>query len=280
MNEVYVKSVGYAKEHGEMERWKLSMRENVACKNLIEQTLRDKFDGLHIEDNAQKGVLDRFGRHRTEFILAVSIHQKAWDGRFSDENKIWAENVLPENCSAELFDQYMVETHPAILDGFVYMVRESPSEREIVIQGTFELYQLGGKECGYRFMGTKFTNGMGIKIDRADYEKVYEGKLKVGDDLDRIYERFNINRPDDFFGHSLSVSDVIVLNNEEGRKAFYVDTFGFTELPDFFKEQQRQSEIDESSASILSRISSGRNSSDKRQTQNQKKQRAKETVSL
>ena len=279
MNEVYVKSVGFAKEHGEMERWKLSMRENVACKNLIEQTLREKFDGMYIEVNAQKGVLDRFGRHRTEFILAVTIHQKSWDGRFSDENKRWAENVLPENCSTELFDQYMVETHPAVLDGFVYMVRESPSERESVDQGIFELYQLGGKECGYRFMGTKFTNNMGLKIDRADYEKVYEGELTASDNLDRIYERFNINRPDDFFGHSLSVSDVIVLNNEEGRKAFYVDTFGFTELPDFFRSQQ-QSEIDDTADSILSHISSSRNSTDRKQTQHPKKQRAKEAVSL
>ena len=52
-----------------------------------------------------------------------------------------------------------------------------------------------------------------------------------------IYERFNIQRPADFTGHSLSVSDVVVLNDGSTVKAYYVDSIGFAELPDFFKER-------------------------------------------
>ena len=52
-----------------------------------------------------------------------------------------------------------------------------------------------------------------------------------------IYERFNIQRPADFTGHSLSVSDVVVLNDGSTVKAYYVDSIGFAELPEFFKER-------------------------------------------
>ena len=55
--------------------------------------------------------------------------------------------------------------------------------------------------------------------------------------MDGIYERFNIQRPADFTGHSLSVSDVVVLNNGSTVKAYYVDSIGFAELPEFFKER-------------------------------------------
>ena len=57
------------------------------------------------------------------------------------------------------------------------------------------------------------------------------------DTLDGIYERFNIQRPADFTGHSLSVSDVVVLNDGSTVKAYYVDSIGFAELPEFFKER-------------------------------------------
>ena len=54
-----------------------------------------------------------------------------------------------------------------------------------------------------------------------------------------IYERFNIQRPADFTGHSLSVSDVVVLNDGSTVKAYYVDSIGFAELPEFFKERNK-----------------------------------------
>ena len=62
-------------------------------------------------------------------------------------------------------------------------------------------------------------------------------KRQEKDTLDGIYERFNIQRPADFTGHSLSVSDVVVLNDGSTVKAYYVDSIGFAELPGFFKER-------------------------------------------
>ena len=71
----------------------------------------------------------------------------------------------------------------------------------------------------------------------------YQGKLKPGETLDTLYERFNLHRPEDFTGHSLSVSDVIVLESVGDKKAFYVDSFGFCEVEDFFAEKLERAEI-------------------------------------
>ena len=80
------------------------------------------------------------------------------------------------------------------------------------------------------------------QVKAEDYESMYKEELKPGETLDTIYERFNIHRPKDFTGHSLSVSDVIVLESESEKKAFYVDSFGFSELKDFFVERFERTE--------------------------------------
>jgi hypothetical protein len=70
------------------------------------------------------------------------------------------------------------------------------------------------------------------------HELTYTAPLTEKDTLEAIYERFNIQRPADFTGHSLSVSDVVVLNDGKSIKACYVNSIGFAELPDFFKERK------------------------------------------
>ena len=71
-------------------------------------------------------------------------------------------------------------------------------------------------------------------MDSRNYTFVYSGALSPGDTLDSIYERFNLQHPADFRGHSLSVSDVIVLHQNGQDQAFYVDSFGFQQVPEFF----------------------------------------------
>ena len=103
----------------------------------------------------------------------------------------------------------------------------------------FGIYQITARdpEHDYRFMNLDFVKRHGMEVNRADYELVYIEPLTEKDTLEAIYERFNIQRPTDFTGHSLSVSDVVVLNDGKSIKACYVDSIGFAELPDFFKER-------------------------------------------
>ena len=104
----------------------------------------------------------------------------------------------------------------------------------------FGIYQITARdqEHDYRFMNLDFVKRHGMEVNRADYELVYTAPLTEKDTLEAIYERFNIQRPADFTGHSLSVSDVVVINDGESIKACYVDSIGFAELPDFFKERK------------------------------------------
>ena len=103
----------------------------------------------------------------------------------------------------------------------------------------FGIYQITARdpEHDYRFMGLDYVEKKGITVTRADYDLIYTAPLTEKDTLDGIYERFNIQRPADFTGHSLSVSDVVVLNDGSTVKAYYVDSIGFAELPEFFKER-------------------------------------------
>ena len=103
----------------------------------------------------------------------------------------------------------------------------------------FGIYQITARdpEHDYRFMNLDFVKRHGMEVNCADYELVYTEPLTEKDTLEAIYERFNIQRPADFTGHSLSVSDVVVLNDGKSLKAYYVDSIGFAELPDFFKER-------------------------------------------
>ena len=115
----------------------------------------------------------------------------------------------------------------------------------------FGIYQITARdpEHDYRFMNLDFVKRHGMEVNRADYELVYTEPLTEKDTLEAIYERFNIQRPTDFTGHSLSVSDVVVLNDGKSIKACYVDSIGFAELPDFFKERkmnlQKETILDE-----------------------------------
>lgn len=115
----------------------------------------------------------------------------------------------------------------------------------------FGIYQITARdqEHDYRFMNLDFVKRHGMEVNRADYELVYTAPLTEKDTLEAIYECFNIQRPADFTGHSLSVSDVVVLNDGKSIKACYVDSIGFAELPDFFKERkidlQKETILDE-----------------------------------
>ena len=115
----------------------------------------------------------------------------------------------------------------------------------------FGIYQITARdtEHDYRFMNLDFVKRHEMEVNRADYELVYTAPLTEKDTLEAIYERFNIQRPADFTGHSLSVSDVVVLNDGKSIKACYVDSIGFAELPDFFKERkmdlQKETILDE-----------------------------------
>ncbi len=114
-------------------------------------------------------------------------------------------------------------------------------------QGKFQIYQLpgGDKYHGVRFEGLDRLKAEGVQLNKDDYELVYEGlvgEFRGNATLEGIFTQFNTNHPEDFRGHSLSVSDVIVISVDDKDTAYYCDSFGFTEMPEFFLEKERTQE--------------------------------------
>lgn len=114
-------------------------------------------------------------------------------------------------------------------------------------QGKFQIYQLPGGEKyhGVRFEGLDRLKAEGVQLNKDDYELVYEGivgEFRGNATIEGIFTQFNTKHPEDFRGHSLSVSDVIVISMDDKDTAYYCDSFGFTEMPEFFLEKERTQE--------------------------------------
>ena len=122
-------------------------------------------------------------------------------------------------------------------------MNEQDAEREFLMnsQDAFFIYQLkpGEETRDLRFEG---YNHLRRAVERENYDAVYTGELprmtKAGlvDLLETLYTKFNLNLPEDFTGHSLSVSDVVAIRRNGPVSAHYVDTYGFVRLDDFLRE--------------------------------------------
>ena len=113
--------------------------------------------------------------------------------------------------------------------------------------GSFSIYQLkGGNETlDYRFEPLDSIHRNGFSVKPENYELVYEAPMTEKDNLESIYTRFNVDRPADFTGHSLSVSDIVVLHQNGKDTAHYCDRAGFSEVPEFLQPAQKSREITE-----------------------------------
>lgn len=373
--EVYPHGAIYAKEHGELAAYRESYRRNIECKKAIENAIRENFDGMHLNDGVVKPVLEEYGAERMGYVLSSTIQQKSWDMRFSRQNREWADqagtSAGTDREKLDMVSAFMVESHPAILDGFVNMFREALKEREKAAAAAVEaaerydivelfavpvlfsngriskeevpdgmfrydlrgsdydpghpisieehvgvnhaasilspvafpvreqgflwlgdtlnftgekasvhefqkeyggvesetltekmenaichenedlfltpipdmesyvIYQIGEESAGkdYRFMEFDFINRKGIEVKGEDYSLVYGGLMSRQDNENTLYDKFNYNHPENYTGHSLSVSDVLVMNRDGEVRALYVDRFGFAELPDFVEQR-------------------------------------------
>ena len=113
--------------------------------------------------------------------------------------------------------------------------------QETAKTATFSIYQLkhGDETRDLRFEPYDRLQATGNIVDRANYELIYSAELTPGTSLEDIYTRFNIDHPKDFKGHSLSVSDVVVLHQNGQDTAHYVDSFGYKSVPEFLQEQKQ-----------------------------------------
>ena len=120
---VYPHSAAYAREHGELEQYRASNNANLQCKESIEAAVREHFDGMYLSHDAAKGVIETYGMERVAMVLANTVQLQDWDGRYSRRNKEWAKTIPNENPETVRCG-YVLNSHPAVLDGFIDLVRE------------------------------------------------------------------------------------------------------------------------------------------------------------
>lgn len=110
-------------------------------------------------------------------------------------------------------------------------------------QDAFLIYQIrrGGELDAYRFMNYDYLQSKGVTPERGGYDAIYTGGFmdygNARTNLDMIYQRFNVDHPADFKGHSLSVSDIVALKQNGVVSCHYVDSIGFREIPNFLKPE-------------------------------------------
>ena len=124
-----------------------------------------------------------------------------------------------------------------------YVQIQSLKEAELLIgtKRSFGIYQIRNGSPGenYKFMNMRFLESQGMQIKKEDYELVYVGELSGTMSLEDIFERFNMDHPKGFRGHSLSVSDVVVLNDGENVTAHFIDSISFEQLDSFLNLEEQ-----------------------------------------
>ena len=126
MNDTYLYpySSAEARERDELPLWRESHKANITCRNAIEDAIRQSFDGMHLDKNCITPVLEEYGYKRTAWVLANTLHELKWDGRFGLANKQWAERAcIPTDLNHN--SDFVVRSHPAVLDGFVTFYRKA-----------------------------------------------------------------------------------------------------------------------------------------------------------
>ena len=137
MKMIYKYSREEAQRSGELDLYRESRKENIACRYAVQEAINKYHQNNILDDAEAKSVIAAFGFNRTMWVLAASICYHSQDGRFSPENKKWARSVIPSALTDKEIGDYAADSHPALLNGFIDQVR-----REYAKLGL-----LSGKHC-------------------------------------------------------------------------------------------------------------------------------------
>ena len=126
---IYMHSASYARENGELEKYRESRAANIGCRDAIQEAIKNHYWDNRLDKAAVSEVVEKYGFHRMLFVLANTVRIKDWDGRFSNSNKDWAaKESIPKDLDGFGDDRnraFCVEAHPALVDGFIDMARDA-----------------------------------------------------------------------------------------------------------------------------------------------------------
>ena len=122
MKPLYKYSVETAKHDGELDAWRESSDENIRCRDFLDEQVREKFDGFRLPDECAENTIKEFGYDRTMWVIANTILERKGDGRFSQQNRKWAQSF---NISQDRHNyEFALESHSCTVDGLAGDVRK------------------------------------------------------------------------------------------------------------------------------------------------------------
>ena len=126
---LYLKTARYAREHGESEQYHRSHELSNTCREEMDKAISENFDGMHLKEGFEQELMERYGRERVEYLLATTVKENAWDGRYSRENREWADSIPVSESESERI-ACCLHSHPAVIDGLIRRVRRNEHEKQ------------------------------------------------------------------------------------------------------------------------------------------------------
>ena len=126
---LYLKTARYAREHGESEQYHRSRELNNACREEMDKAISENFDGMRLKEGFERELMERYGRGRVEYVLATTVKENAWDGRYSRENRKWAESIPVSESESERI-ACCLHSHPAVIDGLIRRIRRNEHAKQ------------------------------------------------------------------------------------------------------------------------------------------------------
>ena len=231
----------YAAEHPEAHAAKEALYENLMAGRI--SALDEKLAALgQTQEDYLPSEIEKF-KDATGYEEFLDFDPAEVKAALEDPNRSRVDEMLAAAEKAER--EYAAEAAAYVQTPAAIVEQARAAQGEPV--GSFSIYQLkGGNETlDYRFEPLDSIHRNGLSVKPENYELVYEAPMTAKDDLESIYTRFNVDRPADFTGHSLSVSDIVVLHQNGKDTAHYCDRAGFSEVPEFLQPAQKSREITE-----------------------------------
>ena len=221
----------YAAEHPEAHAAKEELYENLMAGRIF--TLDEKLAALgQTQEDYLPAEIEKF-KDATGYEEFLDFDPAEIKAALENPDKSRIDEMLAFAEKAER--EYMAEAA-----AYVQTPADIAEQAQTVPRDTFSIYQLksGNETLDYRFEPLDAIRNNGLSVKPENYELVYTAPLTEKDNLESIYTRFNIDHPADFKGHSLSVSDIVVLHQDGKDTAHYCDRFGFSQVPEFLQPER------------------------------------------
>ena len=232
----------YAAEHPEAHAAKEAIYENLMAGRI--SALDEKLAALgQTQEDYLPSEIEKF-KDATGYEEFLDFDPAEVKAALEDPDRSRVDEML---AAAEKAEREYAAEAAAYAQTPAAIVEQARAVQDQAAENSFSIYQLkGGNETlDYRFEPLDSIHRNGLSVKPENYELVYEAPLTAKDDLESIYTRFNVDRPADFTGHSLSVSDIVVLHQDGKDTAHYCDRAGFSEVPEFLQPTQKSLDITE-----------------------------------